>query len=116
MINPNIAEPKLAVNIINPDVVSQKITVKYGEQHINSVNSFMTNDGSIHTVQESSVKPMIGELQKEIVLNNKVDTKYVSLTDGKELKKEENMKTFGIDILSNSTNSSNKENAFLKAK
>ena len=116
MINPNIAEPKLAVNIINPDVVSQKITVKYGEQHVNSVNSFTTNDGSIHTVQESSVKPLIGELQKEIVLNNKVDTKYVSLTDGKELKKDENMKTFGIDIASNNTNSNNKENSFLKAK
>ena len=112
MINPNIAEPKLAVNIINPDVVSQKITVKYGEQHVNSVNSFTTNDGSIHSVRESSVKPLIGELQKEIVLNNKVDTKYVSLTDGKELRKDENMKTFGIDIASNNKNSSNKGNSF----
>jgi len=103
LINPNLAEPKLAINMITPNVVDHKIKVKYGEQHVNEVKSFTTNDGSIHTIQENSVKPLIGEIHHEVVVNNRIETKYVSLTNGTELKKDGNLTTFGLDKLNNNT-------------
>ena len=103
MINPHLAEPKLALNIANPDVVDHSIKIKYGTQFTNEENIFTNKDGSIHTIKESSAKPLGGEIHEEVIIKNKLDTIYISLTNGTEIQKDHSLKAFGIDSLKNET-------------
>lgn len=103
LINPGLAEPKLAVHISNPEVIEHVVQIKYGDQQIQQEKTFTTQDGIVHKIQENSVKPLVGELKTEIEVRNRVEEKFIDLKNGTELQRDRNLKTFGIE--SNVTNS-----------